>query len=334
MELMYPWVLAIGVILVLFLVVFKIKKENQYKTGNKVANTQYVRKIPYYQKVLNKYKKIVFALKIICILSIIISIVLLAGPSKTEITKEQKHSRDIMICMDTSMSVNQLNLQLIDKLKSIVEKLDGERVGITIFNTTPVLLVPLTDDYDYVNETLDTLYKAIEVEENNDFSNESLYLSHYIMDGTLIDNETRGSSLIGDGLASCVYNFSKLDEERTRIIIFSTDNNLAGTPWVTLEEATQLAKENDITIFAIAPEETSDELKGKMKKAVEKANGKFYEGTSKSTVKSIVENIEKESKSLIEAKTEMRTIGKPEITFMVLIILITVLFILIKKVKI
>ena len=36
--------------------------------------------------------------------------------------------------------------------------------------------------------------------------------------------EDGGSSLIGDGLASCVLRFDRLDEERARSIVFATDN--------------------------------------------------------------------------------------------------------------
>ena len=38
MELKYPWILIIGIPLLIFLIVFKIKKENKYKTGIKIDN--------------------------------------------------------------------------------------------------------------------------------------------------------------------------------------------------------------------------------------------------------------------------------------------------------
>ncbi|MFR5029176.1 MAG: hypothetical protein ACLTDF_10800 [Coprococcus sp.] len=38
--------------------------------------------------------------------------------------------------------------------KKTVDELQGERFGIVIFNTSPVLLTPLTDDYEYVKDHL------------------------------------------------------------------------------------------------------------------------------------------------------------------------------------
>ena len=65
--------------------------------------------------------------------------------------------------------------------------------------------------------------------------------------------EEGGSSLIGDGLASCVFRFDRLDEERARSIVFATDNALAGEPLVTLSDAAQLAAERGIRVYAVAP---------------------------------------------------------------------------------
>ena len=39
-----------------------------------------------------------------------------------------------------------------------------------------------------------------------------------------------GTSLIGDGLATCVSSFDKVDLQRARSVVFATDNHLAGRP--------------------------------------------------------------------------------------------------------
>ncbi len=44
--------------------------------------------------------------------------------------------------------------------------------------------------------------------------------------------------MIGDGLAAAgAIDFSDADKERTKVVIFSTDNDIQGTPVATLDEA-------------------------------------------------------------------------------------------------
>src|SRR5690625_6461369 len=62
-----------------------------------------------------------------------------------------------------------------------------------------------------------------------------------------------GSSLIGDGLVNCVEAFDRKDEERSRSVIFATDNELAGDPLFTLDEAAQHAIDREVRVYALAP---------------------------------------------------------------------------------
>lgn len=340
MELIYPFVLYIGLPILVILSLMKFKrKEDVYKRGTKIANTKYAEKIPLFKEIMKKYRVMVTAIKAVSIISIIVALIMISRPAKVESSKSSKYNRDIFLCMDTSTSVDELNLKLVDNFRDTVKNLKGERIGITIFNTSSVVLVPLTDDYNYVLNTLDELEKAIKYSINPGevkSLDEASYLSTYIRSGTLIGNEVRGSSLIGDGLASCVYSFPNLkeDKDRTRIIIFSTDNDLAGNPIVTLEEASNICRDEKVTVFGIAPTLGDESKKSKMKQAVENTGGTFFDEASGSTVKEIVANIEKKGKSLLEVNEETRKIDKPLVPFILLIISIAILFILNKKVKV
>ena len=159
---MFPWVLYGGIILVIILVFFKCKKKDTYKKGNKVTNTSFLEETPYYKQLYKKYRIYCSVSIISLLLAIVMCSVLLARPAMVQTENPEIHNRDIFLCMDTSNSVDQLNLEIVDKLKDVVKKLDGERFGITIFNGKAVLLVPLTTDYDYVLDTLDKLEESIE----------------------------------------------------------------------------------------------------------------------------------------------------------------------------
>lgn len=242
MELRYPWVLIILIITIFAIIFIKSRKNEKYKKGKKVANIKYVKDDQYYKNIVKKYKIYSYLIKGISIITIVISFILLARPSNEDVLSNPKYNRDIILCMDVSTSVSEVNKELVDRLKDTVKNLKGERFAISIFNTSSVLVVPLTDDYDYILNTLDELKKALATyDDDYDYSADDnfLELRSYIQSGTLVGNKERGSSLIGDGLISCVYDFTDLekDKDRSRIIIFSTDNDLAGTPMVTLKDA-------------------------------------------------------------------------------------------------
>lgn len=331
MELIYPLVVYIGIPAIIILVFIKVKSSMSYNKGKKIANTKYIEEIPYYKELMKKYKIVSYIIKALCVLAILISLLLIARPSIINTSDSSMYNRDIFLCMDISTSVDELNEKLVESLKETVKSLKGERFGITIFNTSSVVLVPLTDDYEYVINVLDNINKALKGNNNYDYSDESLYMMKYIESGTLVGNETRGSSIIGDGLASCIYNFSNLEENRTRIIIFSTDNDLEGEEIVTLQEAAQISKSKNITVFGIAPKATTEKNATELRQAVETTGGSYY--TEDYSVKEIVKEIEKKGKSLIKGQKEIKKIDVPQIPFVILVISILALFILNKKVN-
>ena len=198
------------------------------------------------------------------------SLLLISRPATMTTESKTQNNRDIILCMDVSDSVNELNEQLVGDLKKVVKNLKGERFGISVFNTSSVTLIPLTDDYEYVLETLDTLQKNLKtrIDFLNYKTNDAYFETEYIHAGTIVGNEIRGSSIIGDGLASAINVFGNLNENRTRIIIFTTDNELYGKEIVTLEEAGEICKKKDITVFGIAPRTITSNDMATIKQAV------------------------------------------------------------------
>lgn len=336
MELRYPFVLIVVIIIIVISFLFFKKKDINYKNGSKIANTQYLKNTDYYRKKIKEYNILKNVITIIFCIAIFCSTMLIARLSKVETININQYNRDIFLCMDVSSSVDELNIELVESLKNTVNQLHGERFGISIFNTSSVVLVPLTDDYDYVVNILDQIKKSIEVNNPMDYGTYSnddyFYVKNYIYSGTLEGNEMRGSSLIGDGLASCVYSFSNLDDDRTRIIIFSTDNDLAGTPLVTLDKASKISETKGVKVFGIGTKMMKGNDKLELKNAVEKTGGKFYEHST-STVNNIVNDIELTSKSLLDNQVETKKIDIPQIPFVILILSIVGIILISKKVS-
>jgi len=343
MELRYPKIIMIVAItisvILLIIVILKYALKDRYSRGKKIANTHFIKDNNYY-----KYLKIkLLILKIVSscfgIASIMLAIYLLARPYKIDKIEEKKYNRDIMLCMDISGSVWNLNAEVIENLKEIVNTLKGDRFGVMVFDNSAVSMVPLTSDYDFVLHKLDSLkdfmtkksYVLTEEERNNI----DLVEIYNILLETKKNKNGTGSSLIGDGLASCTYNFTKLDEERSRVIILSTDNQLSGRPFVTLELAADITKSKNIKVFGLGTSNLSSPSRAMyreaFKNAVEKTDGKLFIQQEVS-LKEAIKEIDNVSKS-VDIKIQQKDYDIPEKYFIYLLITTSIFIIFSKKVQ-
>ena len=217
-------------------------------------------------------------------------------------------------------------------------------------SASTVLYVPMTDDYDFIVKRLedikvyfekqkvymdeyyneDTGYLEYDYDEYDDFKAMQEELEYYDA-GTLVNNMSKGSSLIGEGLASCMYSFPRLDEEdRTRIIIMSTDNaqEALGKPLVELDEASDLCAKNDIKVFGIFPNRDTwsgmnktdyDKCEKELKTCVEKTGGKFYKQSESLSVEEIVSDIERTEALEVEEVTITKVVDQPTVPVIILI---------------
>ena len=343
MELMYPYVLTIGIPLVILLAVIlhiiPSRHKKQFTGGLRTGAASIVKSLPIYEKLYKRSRILTFLTEGFIIAAIISSLFLIARPYTVQTVKSGVQKRDIFLCMDVSYSLYELNYELTDYLEQVVSELKGDRFGVTIFNTSSVVYVPMTDDYDYVVTRLEELkeyfslqkeyYKFVDGdgyitystdEEQDEYYDLSARLS-YFEAGTLVNNTYRGSSLIGEGLASCLYSFPSIgDSTRTRVIIFATDNANASMvkEIPELPEAAELCKKNDVTVFAIFPSEDAhyflytdsdyDGFERELRDAVDVTGGELYVQSREDTVSSIVEEIRShEAMTVDDIVTEQKT---------------------------
>lgn len=338
MELKYPLALYIcaGVAALFVIAAFiTIRIRRKYKGGKKAFLPEYLKKLSMYKTRVVWYTILKYVLIILIITSILLAGFLMSRPYKTESKELANYNRDILLCMDISTTCDNLNAVLIDKLEDMVRELNGEKFGIVIFNTSPVLLVPLTNDYTYVIEILEKIKEALEmrIDYYNGkiiFSDKLYELDAFISNGTLIDAETRGSSLIGDGLAAASLDFYDIEEnpDRTRVIIFSTDNDLYGEPYITLPEAGDMCSARNILVYGIGTEEMRDIDRKEMKETVEGTGGQFFYGEDPKVVEGIVGEIRKSLATIDETQYEIVETELPETPFMVLLFSISMMLLL------
>ncbi len=313
---------------------FVIRKSKKFKKGEKIYALAFAEGSSYLKgrKILYQILSVIMALFMVgAFLSLGL---VMSRPYKEEVREEQKFSRDIVLCMDVSTSVCRVNAKLCRELKSVVSNLKGDRFAIVIFNTTPVLFCPMTDDYQYVLNCLDELSEGSEVIDEyvyktEIYTDEVDYWIDRIYTGTNETNE-RGSSFAGDGLASTVFHFPKIEEERTRAVIYTSDNDInetGGTQYFTIQEAADLCKKHDILVYGIGttfvPREEDQRrpieiCMNEMKTAVESTGGAYYLENEMDSYKSIVTDIEKLTKNAGSVERYVTETHHPELPIFLL----------------
>ena len=206
MELMYP--IAIIILLVLSIILFfiKLNKKKLYTDGKKIANTKYIKETKYYKTKVKRYNILLNLIKCLSLLCIVITSILIARPVTIQTKTEDKYNRDIILGLDISISQCEVNLELIEKFREAIPDIKGDRIGIVLYNTAPIVYCPLTDDYDYINECFDIIEEQLEIAIKNNGNPPVTYevngkkIPMIWYGGVGADSDTRGSSLVGDGL--------------------------------------------------------------------------------------------------------------------------------------
>ena len=273
----YPGRILLGIIIAAAVAAaaYFLKKRSKKGRALRVANSARLKSNPLYKKALLQSR--VFRVLSIAgiVLSLTAALFLSARPYRRSAFKENVNRRDIFLCIDLSPSNYKGVKDLVNEFSRVVEGLDGDRIGISIFNTSSVRYVPMTDDYDFVLERLEALAGYLAAEEEFTANYVDRYDSVYDIPasererytelnnilstfdkGTTAGYEVKGTSSVGEGLASCLFSFPELSkEERTRAIIFVTDNHeeLFDDPLVTLEESAQMCAQNEVAVFGIYP---------------------------------------------------------------------------------
>lgn len=354
------------VILAVVLHAVRKGRGSKYEGGIKAANTKYAKALPEY---VSRRRKLRVAMAVVecCVISALVaSFAVMARPSAVLTEEGDAKKRDIFLCLDVSYSIFSQNEQLVDSLKDVVSGLNGERFGVTIFNASSVMYVPMTDDYNYVMEQLDTLntyFKMQAVVFQEEYASygtdpnalpvetDPELLRAYKDDPVTFETQmseveagvaagvSRGSSIIGEGLATCLYSFPHLDDEdRTRIIIMSTDNDSAALyEDVSFKGAGDLCAKHGVTVYGILPSEADlpmghttgyDKAMQEFDGVCSETNGKLYvAGHGQMDVDSAVADIKSKEAITIKEPAKRYQIDTPEITYGILLASVVLLFV-------
>ncbi|OKY55826.1 vWA domain-containing protein [Gardnerella vaginalis] len=295
--------------------------------------------------ILRKFSFIMLILALIC------TTILSSRPSRVLNANEQSSSRDIVLCLDVSGSTLPYDLEVINAYLKFVEHFQGERIGLSIFNSTSRTVFPLTDDYSLVKKQLQYASKLLDGVQTQD-KIDNMQQRQYQQISTWLDgtqNRKEATSLIGDGLVSCaamipgvVYGSSSNSQKphnrlnRSASIVLATDNVVSGKPVYSLKQALDLTKRANIQVDGLYSGSTQSENENttnQMRELIEKNGGIFLTQHNSDSVLALVRKIEQQHTIMQKDSTQSALSDDPSIATIFAVIFVTLWLISARRIK-
>lgn len=313
----WPWAALIGVVTAVVLVLLLITLA-RHRQGNRQGKTSTDRPLQVFSldedlhtdeasRLLRQWRRLSRLAVVLLTVAVAVSIALIARPSLVDKGEERANSRDIVLCLDVSGSTLPYDRQIIDTYTDLVSHFQGERIALSIFNSTSRTVFPLTDDYALVTSQLRSaseILRNVQSQDDIDKMSDKDYqkISDWL-DGT--QNRKDATSLIGDGLVSCAAMLpgfaygqeqeSTSGQRRASSIVFATDNVVSGKPTYSLLQALELTQRAQISVDGLysGPKQSEgDETTTQMKTDIESHGGTFHTKTAANSVDDLVRDIE------------------------------------------
>ena len=246
-----------------------------------VAHTRRLTRLPAYRAALGRQQVRLAGLAVLIGVTILPLAIAAGRPGTEQTIDPEKRNRDIMLCLDVSGSMFATDRAVLNNFAEIVENFEGERIGLVLFNNQAVTAFPLTDDYQLVAEQLEGYADGFSFFGDGEYDP---------IAGTA-NPRIPASSLVGDGLASCVQNFDHAEEDRPRAVILGSDNEVIGSGVYTLGEAADLAKEHNVRVYALNPR-PQGRHHAQLSEATERTGGRTYGLDAAGSTEDVTKNIE------------------------------------------
>ncbi|MCU1544431.1 MAG: hypothetical protein JWM50_2296 [Microbacteriaceae bacterium] len=303
MELILWWMPLAWSVVIVVVVILVRRRARRSASGASlpIAHRDRLTSLPGYARAVRRYRLLLAATVAALLLLLVAAVALSARPAAVTSVQPRMENRDIVLCLDVSGSMVDYDKQVLDVFADLAKRFTGERISLVIFNASAVTRFPLTTDYDYVAEQLADLRAEFDADDNEYFS------------GTLFGN---GSSLVGDGLASCAVRFDSPGTDRSRSVVLVTDNLIAGEPVFTLAEAGALAEDEGVRVYGINPGDTAAkaylaDLATEFRTVVEGTGGVYFPLDDPDAIPSIVDRITAEQAAAITGEPELMLLDEP-----------------------
>ncbi|AJT41110.1 VWA domain-containing protein [Psychromicrobium lacuslunae] len=310
MVLTWWWLIPVILLAFAALAFFALRGNRQDQQRMPVAHAERLTALPGYARALARRRWWTLAALVALLVLVLAGVLAVARPAEQNSIRPEQSNRDIVLCLDVSGSMINTDAKLVEVFSGLAKDFRGERLGMVIFDSSAVQVFPLTDDYDFINEQLKDASNSLQNQSNSTGFFEGTYSG-------------KGSSLIGDGLASCVNSFPKLgNEARSRSIIFATDNMLVGKPLFSLSESADLASKNNVRIYGInpnGPEASSSRVKAgqQMQAAVKGTGGEYYVLGDENAAREIVDKVQATEANKLQGRPQVVSHDRPELWLLI-----------------
>lgn len=256
MAVMLPWLGAAVLVALLLAGLLASPRRRRLPAGSlPAAHLDRIRGLPRYQHLARQQVR-ALTLGLVGTVVLGLGVALLAAqPVRATTEAGAARNRDIVLCLDVSGSMTATNRAVVDSYLDLAERLDGERIALVVFDAAAVTVFPLTDDADFIREHVGGVAEQL----------------GQVIPGTQVDG--LGTSLIGDGLASCVQRFDRVETRRSRTIVLATDNQVSGAPLFTLAQAARQARATGVMVFGIVPSDNSAAATNELSDVVRRTGG-------------------------------------------------------------
>lgn len=286
-----------------------------------VSRAERLRGLPSFRTAVRRRIGLLAGVLAVGAVAVLLTGVVAARPMSAKTIQPINTSRDIMLCLDVSGSMSDVDVEVLTVFEELLEGFEGERIGLTIFNSSPVQVFPLTDDYPFVREQLKSIRTSFDYVDDTP--------EHWV--GTL---NGPGASLIGDGLAACTMRFDHLDDDRSRSVILATDNELAGASILTVEEAAQFAQSRGVRVFALNPVQGKDpQVSAELADAARLTGGQSYPLRDTTTVADIITEIQKQEATALKGQAQVIRVDTPNLAIALTLVSILGFLLLLWRVR-
>ncbi|MGO3648649.1 MAG: vWA domain-containing protein [Agrococcus casei] len=321
-TLMWWWWIPLVILVVVAATVggFLVYRRGRHGGGLPVAHVDRLTKLKAYRSAMRRYRWLTAAALVLVLVGGGVTSVIAARPAAVDAQQNEDYKRDILLCLDVSGSMVGVDAEIMRVFQNIVKGLNGERIGLRVFDASGYMAFPMTSDYEYIMDQLGLYERAFDgtLGPDEDFDYQA---------GT---SSVSGASLVGDGLAGCANDFGDLsdDNDRPRSIILATDNIVNGNQIYSLEQAGQLAVDNEVRVYAINPfDYPLDTASQQLQTVAEGTGGEYYPMDLGSTVSGIIDNINSIEAGYIQTPPEVQVVDQPGNRPLLLVIVVGVLLV-------
>lgn len=259
-----------------------------------IAHTSSIKQRPAYKKALKQYYILLGTAAFFLASTLFSFAALAARPIEIRADRNINKTRDVVLCLDVSGSMSKYSDELLRHLADLVKGFSGERIGITVFDSVAINLLPMSDDYGAVDEVM---------------SNLSGYFQQY---RTTIGRASSTSN-VGEGVMGCINSFDTLGDGRTQSIIIMTDNIQPNKTKITLPQAVAYGKKYGISFYGIGyptPIRTSE--KEQLQLTLDEYE-EIDDSNDRLNVSNILDRIFEKEAVKIETARELVAVDTPEV---------------------